>query len=151
MIKKLFIFAILTLSGCAAPIEKISSTTSGKPETIIKSDVQTIKNELINYASNFGYNIEGDTPYSISFSRPTNSSEDTLARLRAGNAYSSNERTVSYTFIKTELGIRIIATPTIRARMPGGMINTVELSNMNNYYNVYQEHLNSMKSKLDGK
>lgn len=151
MIKKLFIVALLALSGCAAPIEKISSTASGKPEATINSDVQTIKNELINYASNFGYNIESDTQYSISFSRPTNSSEDTFARLRAGNAYSSNERTVSYTFIKTEYGIRVIATPTIRARMPGGMINTVDLSNLNNFYNVYQEHLNSMKAKLDAK
>jgi hypothetical protein len=146
------LFLSVSLSGCVGTqVAKSTTTQSGKPEVLIKAEVEKIKEAIVADMVNYGYTIENDTPYSLSLIRPTKGNEDFYAYFAVGNAYSSNERVAAYTFVKAADVVRVIATPSIRAKMVGGQINTREMLGNAQVYNEYQKQLNEIKSKLEGK
>lgn len=138
------------LVGCAAPVAKITSTSSGKPEVVIHTtDVGAIKSLILADLINYGYQIEKDTPYLLELTRPANSTENFGASLSIGNAYSTNYRVASYTFVQTNDGIRVIASAALRAQLPGGQVNSSPLNDNGNVYNTFQKQLLDIKKKLE--
>ncbi len=148
---KLFLMCIaMFLMGCVATAPRISTTASGKPEQTIKAELEKIQNEIINDMVNYKYTVESQTKNSLVMTRPADLSDDLSAYFTAGNAYSRNERITSYTFIENQNGVRVIATPGLRARMVGGQVNTADLLNVSRIYNEYQKQLDDIKRKLEG-
>jgi hypothetical protein len=143
------VFLAVLLAGCAAPVQRISNTPSGKPEVVIAAELTAIKGAIIADRVNHGYQIEKDTDYLLELARPTKDNEDIAAYFLVGNAYSTNHRVVAYTFVKTPEGVRVIGSPTIRAQLPGGQINSADLSNNGNVYNTFQTHLFEVKTVVE--
>lgn len=140
----------LFLSGCATPEARLTTTASGNPEVFIKTtNVGAIKSAIIGDLVNFGYSIESDTEYSLSLSRALTPGEDFGASLATGNAYSTNRRVSTYTFVKQEEGIRVIANTGWRAQMPGGQVRTTPLEANNTIYNTFQTQLSKIKVELE--
>jgi len=143
------VVGVVFLTGCATPAQKITDTPSGKPEAIIKADTNEIKEAIISDMVNHGYQIEKDTPYLLEMARRTKDNEDIAAYFLVGNAYSTNHRVVTYTFVKTDEGVRVIASPSIRAQFQGGKINSADLSGNGNVYNTFQTHLLEIKARIE--
>ena len=137
------------LGGCVAPVEKMASTASGKPEAVINADLAAIKSAIIGNLVNYGYTIEQDTEYMLRFSRPLKGGEDFAASLLVGNSYSTNRRVTTYTFSRQPEGVRIIVSSALSAQMPGGQVNTSELADQGATFNTFQKDLNEMKAKLE--
>lgn len=149
VLASLVLAAALALSGCVTQPERISATASGKPEVTIPGvELPAVKAHLIGMLVNFGYTLERDTEYSLVLTRPTQAGENFAVAMSIGNAYSSNSRVANFTFVKTPEGIRVIATPALRAQMPGGQVNELPLNGNGTVYNTFQQDLNEMKAKL---
>lgn len=147
--KTLTTLNVIILTACATPPGKMTTTESGKPEAIIAADVTTIKAAIIADLVNDGYQVEKDTPYSLEIVRSTKGNEDIAAYFLVGNVYSSNHRVVNYTFISTASGTRVIASPSIRAQLPGGKINSADLHNRDDVFNMFQTQLLDIKQKTE--
>ena len=144
--------AILFFAGCATPPAKIANTASGRPEVIIAdTQVGRVKSLLIGELVNDGYSIEQDTDYSLTMSRDLKGGEQIGAAMLVGNSYSSNSRLTSFNFVQGGQNLRVIASGTIRAVMPGGKTNTLSLDNNNAVFNILQELLNEIKERIDSK
>lgn len=142
----------LLLNACATPVAKITTTPSGKPEVVINvRNVDAVKAAIITDMVNYGYQIEKDTPYLLEMARPANSSEDMMAALSIGNAHSTNHRVASYTFVTNDDGIRVIVSTSLRAQLPGGKVNSMQLNDNGNVYNTFQTQLFEIKAKIEGK
>ncbi len=140
----------LGLFGCATPVAKMVENPSGKPEvTIASKDVDHIKSEIVSAMLNEKFNIEKDTPYMIEFRGAPTSGQDLAIAMTVGNAYSTNWRSVAFTFATLESGTRVIASLSLKAQMPLGQINSVSMDNNGAAFNSYQVFLNGLKAKLE--
>lgn len=147
-----FLLLVIFLPSCATPVAKITNTDSGKPEVIIETNnIDSIKSLIISEMVNFGYQIEKDTPYLLEMARATDSRENMTAALSIGNSSSTNNRLATYTFVKLNNGIRVIAAASLRAQLPGGKVNFSQLSNNGSIYNIYQKQLFVIKEKIERK
>ena len=136
-------------SGCVAPQPYLAVTPSGKPEMVINAPVGKIKAAIIGDMVNNGYaGVEQDTEYMLRFSRPVDGKEAFGAALSTGNAYSTNKRVVTFTFVPTADGVRVIVSNAWTAQMPGGQTNTTEL-NSGEIFNYYYMTLQSIKAGLE--
>jgi hypothetical protein len=149
--RKIFAFAFLSLLvvGFVATTAKLSTTASGSPEQTINSTVERIQNEIINDMVNYKYVVESQTSNMLVMVRAAEMGDNLSAYFLVGNAYSKNERLATYTFIDNNNGVRVIATPGIRARMVGGQVNTRDLLHITNIYNEYQKQLNDLKYSIE--
>lgn len=150
-IRRHFGLAVLAalLAGCATSVQRITNTPSGKPEAVIAADLNAIKGAILADMVNHGYQIEKDTDYLLEMARPTKDNEDIAAYFLVGNAYSTNHRVVAYTLVKTQEGVRVIGSASIRAQLPGGQINSADLSSNGNVYNTLQTHLFEIRTKVE--
>jgi len=128
----------------------MTSTASGSPEVVVNtSNVDAINGAIIADLVKYKYQIEKDTPYLLELARPTNSNEDFAVSLSIGNAYSTNDRVASYTFLKTAEGIRVIVSTSLRAHMVGGQTNTMQLNDNGAVYNTFQQQLFDIKKQIE--
>jgi O-acetylhomoserine/O-acetylserine sulfhydrylase-like pyridoxal-dependent enzyme len=153
--KHIKILPILLLSiflfSCASAPERVSKTASGKPEVVINfANVDEIKAQIISDRLNDGYMIANDTPFLLELQRRTKGNEDFAAYFAVGNAYSTNYRTISVNFIKSNESVRIVVASYLKAHMPFGQVNTSEITS-NNVYNLWQKYLNNLKHKFEDK
>jgi hypothetical protein len=151
VIKKTIIFAALSLLivGCAPQVAKLTQTQSGSPEVVVaEKDIDKIKQLMIAEHLNHGYEISSDTKYNISFKRAAKGGEDYIAYFSVGNAYSTNYRENSYTFVGVPDGTKIIGTPYIIAHMPMGQVNKSTMNGNAKMYNIIQEWLFDLRDKL---
>lgn len=147
-----FIIVLSLLSSCALQVAKITTTKSGKPEVLINIDnINKVKELIIADMINYNYEITKDTQYSLEMERPTKAEEEFLAMLIAGNLYSSNFRVVSFTILRLNQKIKVVVNDSIRARLPGGQINTVSIIDRGNTYNYFQRFLFNIKKLAEEK
>lgn len=141
----------LVLGGCVAPVPKMVETASGKPEIVINSDLASIKSAIINELVNHNYTVEEDTDYMLRMSRPLDASENLIAAMTVGNSYSVNKRLAVYQFIKLPEGYRVLVSPSMTSQMPGGQVNTVEISDNGDVFNTFQRGLIQIKATLENR
>jgi hypothetical protein len=110
-----------------------------------------IKADLIGISVNEGYQIDKDTTYLLEMHRPTNSKEDMFLALTIGNSYSSNSRLLSFMFVPGSDSTRVIASSSIRAQLPGGQTNNMDLNDNGAVYNKVQQWLQDAKSQVESK
>jgi hypothetical protein len=152
--KNFFVLVALflgTLVGCVPPEPLISITASGKPEVTIRAELAVIKSEIIGDLVNYGYTVEQDNDYTLRTSRPLKGNEEVLASVFIGNSYSTNRRVHNYTFVKTDQGVRIIVSAAITAQMPGGQVNSSELTTNSRNFNDIQRDLNALKTRIESR
>ena len=143
--------AVLLGVGCVAPVQKMALTASGKPELTISATLTDVKSAILGEMVNHGYSVDQDTDYMMRMSRPLKGGEDFGAALAVGNAYSSNRRVTIFTFVKQPEGIRVVVSSAWSAQMPGGQVNTTELTDNGNIFNAFETMLQDIKARLENK
>jgi hypothetical protein len=102
----LFVVVPVALSGCTHPVQHF--TPSGKVESVFLAPTDAVKARLVNQMTDWHYTISKDTPYLISFDRP---SEDLMANVLLGSKYDSTPNIrVTYTIMQMQSGsVRVVA------------------------------------------
>ena len=148
--KKIATIIILSIFifGCSST-PKIADTITGKPEIVINStDLNIIKNDIIGELLIAGYTVVQDTPRLLELQRRTRDNEDIAAYfMSVGNAYSTNYRTVSVNFLKSDDSVRIVVSTFFRAHLPYGEVSSAPITN-NEVFNYWQEYLDKLKIKI---
>ena len=140
---------LLPLSGCVTQPERITQTASGNPEVIITTgDVARVKSALINRAIDNGFAVEQDTPYSLVIAKPASGGDAFAAAMFVGNAYSVNSNVITFTIVKVDTGIRVVAACSLRAQMVGGQTRSQPM-NSNVVFNSLQQRLTFIKSQIE--
>lgn len=143
------IVGVLFLSNCSTT-PKLTETKSGNPEVAINTtDIDLVKSAILAKMLDKGYVLEKDTKYLLEMNRLLTDFKETLAAgMLVGNAYSNNYRVVTYMFVVSEKEIRVVVSNSVRAILPGGLINSQTLDNTN-IYNLYQNLLNDVKKEIE--
>jgi hypothetical protein len=141
--------ACLALAGCVAPVSKSVQTQSGRPEIEANAELGKVKSAIIGRMVNAGYSVDQDTDYMLKMSKPLTGMQDFAARVSVGNSYSSNRGVVSFTFVKSGSTIRVIGSSQLSAQMPGGQVNTMELTDSGALFNELQDQLNRVKADVE--
>ena len=146
--------ALGLLTGCAnAPPAKV--TPSGKAEvTIAGVEPDAIRSAVTGYMLDISvpgrdrYTIESDSPMRLVFVRPLEGNENLGASIAIGNSSSSNYRVISFSFVRVDSGVRVIADNKWRAVMPLGKVNETDL-NTGPVVDYYQGALEAIQARLE--
>jgi hypothetical protein len=142
--KRISVIFALFLSGCVSAPE---STT--RPEVAINADAGAVKAAIIAKFLPYGYAIESESEHQIKMTRPLDSWENTYASLAVGNSYSVNHREAAFTLLPSPVGVRVLASVSIVAQMPGGQVNRREMTSNRAVASVMQGDLDSVKRDLE--
>jgi hypothetical protein len=138
----------ISVTGCAHQAARMTATSSGHPEIeISKTSIDEIKSAIITRKVRQGFQVEKDTPYMLELTQPAQGGDDIAAALSVGNAYSENQRLVTYNFSKQSDGVHIIAIDALQAQLPGGQTNKVQLTS-GNAYNATQQDLYNLEKQM---
>jgi hypothetical protein len=146
------VVVVSLLSGCVGIAPELQ-TASGKAETTIEGvEPQQIKAAIVSELLNDGYTVEGDSSFSLVLTRPLKgSAENFAAGMILGNG-GEMSRTATFTVAPTTTGaVRVVVSLALRRQGIGGQMKTSTLDDTQNVRAVFQDFLNTIKTKLETK
>jgi hypothetical protein len=137
----------LSHSACVTGPANISQAAPGKAEVVIASrDIEEMKSKLLSEMAAFGYRVDKDMPYLLEISRATN---DPISVHAVGDASSTHQRVIAYTFTRQGVSTRIIADVFMRAQSSGERVDTMSLNDNGAVYGFFQNQLDRLKKTLE--
>lgn len=132
MKNNLTLLAVLSfaIAGCTAQPQRISQTSSGNPEVIIKGvEIADVKSRILEKMMAGGLTLDSESPSRIVFSAPVTGFTENLLRVALGNSNSTPVRSeVAFTMVKIPVGVRVFSQSSVWTQMPGGQVNRTPLT-----------------------
>lgn len=147
---KTIILAIaIFLAGCAAPVSRVASTPSGRPEVQIKGvDLDSVRARLIEKTMAAGFSLDADAPGRIVISKEMQGMQEALMRMMISNASSTPVRAeTTLTLVKNAEGVHIYAQSVATSTMPFGQVKRHPMED-NNSFNVMQDSLTRLRDSF---
>jgi C-terminal processing protease CtpA/Prc len=141
----LVLAAGLLCAACQTGVQH--QTASGRPEiTIPNVSTDRVKSELVNRMVNGGFRIHRDTPYEISFEKP---SDNFAVNVLMGSKYDSQPNVrASYTLAQIGSGVRVVGDLAIVTNPNSAFEKRTDMNNSQGG-REYQEALDQLKQLLD--
>lgn len=141
------LFFSLGLLACAqVPLAK--QTQSGYAEATYTTDIMTIQNLVVGLCADRNMRIYQQSANQVVCGKTMEGGGSVLAQLALGNAYSTTPvYKVRFSLYQIGSDVRVIAYPSIETQMPGGQVNSLDTTNVNDRNNI-QMALDNLQQKI---
>jgi hypothetical protein len=140
--------ALLSLTGCVTPA-KVTETASGQPEVVIATgDAGRVKAAIVGAMIDARFKLESDSSFSLEFKGGLSTADDIGVALLVGSGSSTNWKTVSFTLVPVDGGVRVLASSQFKAQLALGPVRALE-NNTGYFFNEYQQFLWQLKAKIE--
>lgn len=130
--KKIILALGLTtfLLGCAAPVERMAQTPSGRPEVVFSTrSAAAVSEKLVGLCASKGILVQKSASNEVVCGGTMTGGDAVLAQILIGNSYSTTpERYVRFTIFPYQGKTRVQAYQWVETQMAFGQVNKNELN-----------------------